>query len=190
MNVLLPKNDSDINGFIHKIKALEKTCSSSSSMDGLGCYRAIKNSYDNYFCSVDFENQWMNVSFPKNRILLTHYSYQAPSYSKTWHRGPKSWIFRGLNEKNEWVDLDVVDKEGPDISYGVLTRRVNQSGIFSSFSIQMYGVNYYGEYKFRVYKIDFFGSIDPPFGYIKSCKCKKHNIPNVICLLMNAVTST
>ena len=173
MNILQPKNNSDINGFIHKVKHLKVSCNESSCADGVHCNNAINPSIDIHFCSKSAQNQWMNVSFPKNKILLTHYSYQAPSYDDIGWRGPKSWIFRGLNEMNEWIDLDVVDNEGPDFDHGVLTRSVNQSGLFSAFSLQMYGINYYGNQQLRVYKIDFFGSIDPPIGYIKSCRYKR-----------------
>ena len=188
MNILLPKNSSDINGFIHKVKRLKVTCEQSSTIDGAVCNNAIDPLEDYYFCSNNSANQWMNISFPRNRILLTHYSYQSPIYSAEWRKGPKSWVFRGLNEKKEWVDLDVVDNEAPKISNGIITRNINKSSLFSAFSLQMYGTNYYEENNLRINKIDFFGSISPPFGYYKSCICKKYQISRLICLCMNIIS--
>ena len=189
MNILLPKNESDINGFIHKLKKLKVSCSESSYVDNANCVYAIKPSLDMHFHSNSSANQWLNVSFPRNKVLLTHYSYQAPSYSQSYWRGPRSWIFRGLNEKNEWIPLDDVFNEGPNSDHGVLTRKVNQSAAFSAFSIQMYGINYYNDASLRVYKIDFFGSIDPPFGYVRSLVCRRRGFLNVACLIMNTASS-
>ena len=178
MNILVPNNSSDIFGFIHRIKNLNVSCKASSEENSnYDCLKAINPNEKIHFHSADILNQWINVTFNRNKILLTHYSIQAPNSNLSYHWcGPQSWIFRGLNEKGEWIDLDNVTNSGISEALSVVTRSINESNLYRSFSVQMYGLNYFDNPSLRIYKIDFFGSIDPPPGCFKTIACKQSKI--------------
>ena len=177
MSILQPNNATDIYGFIHKYKKFGVKCSSlTQENDEFSCLNAITPSINKHFHSGSFANQWMNVSLIKRKILLTHYSIQSPNRTEgSWWGPPISWIFRGMKENGEWIDIDNVANSGISSSLSIITRKVNDSTPFKSFSIHMYG-NGYSDQTLRIYKIDFFGAIDPPLGYFKSLYCKRKNI--------------
>ena len=65
-NFVLPSNQSDINGFIHKINNIYVTCDASGEETELYCCEnAIDTGVDNHFHSGIHENSWLQVSFPK-----------------------------------------------------------------------------------------------------------------------------
>ena len=182
-----PKNNSDIYGIIHKIPNLKVNCSAKSSQQTSStCWNAINPTHDFHFCSGSESDQWFQFIFPNILIKATHYSLQAPKDTMTGWYMPKSWEFFGIKENGALVSIDTVSESKLNEDKKIVTYAVDKVDTFVGFKLQMKGSNYQGSYTdLRIYKIDFFGSIKPIYGCLKSCACKKYQISRLICLCMN-----
>ena len=113
--------------------------------------------------------------FQKNRIMISHYFIQSPKKdSNSFWTAPISWYLSGRKDDNsEWEVIDHVTESKIDGNLIVLTRSVNSSGPYTSFRLNMIGKNYGDITALRIYKLDFFGSIDPPYGCFMSLSNNK-----------------
>ena len=176
-----PTNTSDIHGLIYKALLSVNCSSSSQESQKYSCLNAINPLVALHYHSGESANQWMNVSIINDKIKITHYSIQTPNLaeSSAWC-APKSWVFRGMKENGEWITLDDVANSGLSKSLLVLTRKVNANARFKAFSLQMYGENYCSNPSLRIYKIDFFGTVNPEICNCRSYVCRHKNLNFVL----------
>lgn len=166
--LILPKNDSDINGIIHKIRNINVTCVAKSYQQlSSVCWNAINISHDYHFCSGSGSSQWYQFTFPNTLIRATHYSIQSPTKTNSGWYMPKSWEFFGIKADGTTVSIDDVEESKLNEDKKIVVYKTNKVGVFTGFKLQMRGYNYQGSlYDLRLYKIDVFGTILPSF-----CKC-------------------
>ena len=159
--VVLPTNNRDINGIIHRIKNIEVTCDSTEAAESVSkCVNAITPSKDHHYCSGYYAaNSWLSISFANKNIYITNYSIQAPKdVNKGWYP-PVSWKFYGIyNRVNTLID-HVEQSNLNESDKCIVTRKTELAGPFHSFNLSMYDKNYGNLPALRIYKIDIFGIV-------------------------------
>lgn len=93
MNVLhpfanyVPTQENDINGVIHQIPKIKVNCESTLTPDEYSCINAITPLIDSHMRTwTNDENNWLNVNFSSNYMIVTHYSIQLNIRATVdWH---------------------------------------------------------------------------------------------------------
>ena len=159
--VILPTNNRDINGIIHRVKDIKVTCDSTEpSSFGASCVNTITPLKDYHYCSgYNAANSWLSISFPNKNIYITNYSIQAPADVKLGWYPPVSWKFYGIHN-HENILIDHVEQSNlNEFDKCIVTRKTELTGPFQSFNFSMYDKNYGEQPALRIYKIDIFGII-------------------------------
>ena len=169
-----PKNNSDINGFIHSLPLLHVTCKSSSyQVTGSQCINAITPSHNYHFTTNESDNEWFEMEFPNFPIYMQYYSLQVPNQTQSWGWfSPKSWELFGITLEGKTISIDNVTDSQLKGAYKVVTYHISNPNFYIGLRLVMQGVNYGGYKDLRFHKIDVFGST---YFYLH-CTSHKSNI--------------
>ena len=167
-----PKGN-DINGFLHQYNATALCDTSSDQSASIPCTNALDPYIDYHWVSGTNANEWFQFSIPNIFTRITHYSIQVPSHEKYEWYAPKSWKFFGIKKDNAAIELDVIEEGYLEQSLAIKTFPVSSKEYFSSFKIEMTGLNYGNLRDFRIYKIDIFGSFRSYQGNTFPCVSRK-----------------
>lgn len=104
--------------------------------------------------------EYIVLNLTKNKFYVTYYSYQSPNTNqdKNWY--PLSnWILEGSNDFKNYYIIDNATNLDLYSSKKVITRKIENHGVYSSFKLTMVGKNSGNINGLRVFKLDFFGSL-------------------------------
>ena len=109
------------------------------------------------------QNSWFCFDFKNHKIIPSHYSIKTIAASSN-DRHLKNWIIEGSNDKENWTILD----EQKNCSYLNGSNNVHSFQIdkqekneqeFEYLRIRQTGTNWYGDYYFYIFSIEFYGKI-------------------------------
>jgi hypothetical protein len=119
----------------------------------------IQNIFDvdssSFWWSKDEPNLNFEIKYINSLISITGYSLFLNGF-----RAPKSWIIEGLNEQNQWIEIDKKRNLQPK-STNLFWHHIScpKSAFCSSIRFTQTDVNSYGYHKLLIYKFDFYGSL-------------------------------
>ena len=170
MWLIKPKNNYDINGFIHKYPRINvsASCSTVRGYDSetgrnFPCDAPITvSSTDIWYSNNDNYNSY-TVSFNDFSIYLNYYSVKVGEDQAF----PKQWILERIDANNNPTTLSTVHESQLNTNWAVKTfKNEGPKGPFKQFKFTSTGLNYiptsneaYNKYhlSFYLYKVDFFG---------------------------------
>ena len=113
-----------------------------------------------YWESEDKPEQYIQFDFINKKVLLNAYSLRSSS-NETDMLHPKSWIFAGSNDEEEWFTLDQQDHSvdlnsgNAEMSWECSNRTSDNP--FRFIRLQMVEPNHFGSWIFRLSRIELFG---------------------------------
>ena len=66
--------------------------------------RDLPKEHHSCWCSLEIENSWVEVIFPKNKVHITH--YELTSRIDENFNFPISWKLEATNNNHSWTNLD------------------------------------------------------------------------------------
>ena len=187
---ILPKSSTDLIGIFHRKRNFPIEISASSTFNGTESKlrrpsAIIEYNLNSWWTSEKSENSWILLNFSSKRILITNYSIQSFKNEANSDQ-TKEWKAEGVNDKNEWVTLDVVNESKINGPYKIETRpTVNNERPITAMKITQTGVNWGNQNYFVLYKVDIFGIVEQfPCAPI-SCKGRRASpINNLVSALI------
>ena len=160
-DVVLPSKNPEINGILWKHQTKIPYVATASTEN----YNDPSVVFD--FTRTEFEDYWhgegnettISIEFLQHRIQIAFYSFQTFNFSCDEHSHSKSWNFYGTTIKGEEILLDTVNESNLCGNLLIRTKEVYSNSFFKSFKFMMTGRTYANNFKFTIYKVDFYGRI-------------------------------
>ena len=170
--LVLPKSDSDSYGILHHNKNIPWQANASSNL--LTYAHQLKPEYAFGFDVLDWGSDlgdlspWIEISFTKHLISLSHYSLTSP-FNSTVVYFPRCWdVYGKVNGK--YLNISSVNESGLNGSLITRVFPVYSNKFFEGFKFQMTCKNYIANdreqpdfWYFRLNRIDFFGFISKQY---------------------------
>jgi hypothetical protein len=144
-------------GNVHEKGVIEITCSSSYCNH---CWDVVNYKWNDYWCTKDVGNSWIQIDFNKWFVSLTHYSLKSDGEGA---HHLVQWELRGSLDGNTWVVLDQRHTKDLDGEYITKTFCCNGEGSFTTsyryIRLHQTGKNSSGRDYLMLGNIEFFGLI-------------------------------
>ena len=186
---ILPKNDHDIRGVIHKRALITAHAYASSVFDDSYATHdpnyTINPSSKRWWTSKNTPHQYLIINFTQ-KLWITNYSVQSIEIDENNHHA-RQWDFFGIRSNGEEVLLDTVTNSKINGSLLVETRPIiKNEDYFTGFKILNTGNDYGGKNYLRFFKVDFFGIVEVSKMYCTRAFIKSkrgNNLPLIAVLL-------
>ena len=184
MKLVLPQNDTDLSGLIHKYPHISREISASSFYDNV----VIPENVFDPFSPHDWETKsekssWISIFFPKTNILLSHYSLKTPSYA-TYAFFPRCWdVYGRYSNSNTEVLLSSITESGMNDNNITRVFPIFNNHLFNWFKFVKTCDSYHASQTrsyFAIGKIDFYGTLQEVFVH----KTFKRNYFTLFCIII------
>jgi len=135
-----------------------------SSCSSYGNEHELVNPEDTltYWESADKPNQFVEFDFNNKKVILSAYSLKSSSNESDMIH-PKAWIVAGSNNQEDWITLHQVDYSN-DLNGGSLTmswecNEKQSEEPFKYIRFEMVEPNHYGNWVFRLSRVELFGTL-------------------------------
>lgn len=119
---------------------------------------------NNFWESEDQSDQFVQIDLGETRVSLSGYVLKSAP-STDYGLMPNSWIVAGSNDEDEWYLLDQVDNSSALSGCGIICYREcaekESDDAFRFIRIQMTEPNDFGNFVFRLGRVEFYGAYGP-----------------------------
>lgn len=130
-------------------------------------------------------NNWIKISFKKNKVALTHYTIKA------WnHDYLKSWEFVGSNDNNKWTSIHSGRmNEKPSGNLINITFKTDNSEPFRFIKLINTGYRFANnDERFVIHRLELFGFFFSYNDIKQTLKCKMHSSGNLVIMILVIIT--
>ena len=160
-DVVLPSSNPEIKGLLWKYKEkipYKAEASTYNYNDPHIVFNFSATGSTDYWHG-EGERNTISIEFIKHKIQIAFYSFQTFDFECNKHSHAKSWDFYGTTIDGEEILLDDVDDNDICGNLSILTHPVYSNSFFKSFKFKMTATNHDGNWKFTIFKVDFYGKI-------------------------------